>query len=184
MKKEAVGLIEMNSIASGILVTDVVLDTAEVEIVLSRTICSGKYLVVFSGSVAAVQSAVDAGREAAEGGVIDFMVIANVHPAVFPAIAGANTQVVDLDALGVVESFSVGSLIEAADAIAKAAAVDLLEIRLAMALGGKAFVTFTGDVSSVTEAAEVGASVIAAIGFLVNKVVIPAPHPQLYKDYL
>ena len=184
MNREAVGLIELNSIASGILVTDVVLDTADVEIVLSRTICSGKYIVVFTGSVAAVQAAVESGMEEAEGGVIDSMVIPNVHESIFPAIAGANPRVDELDALGVVESFSVGSLIEAADAIAKAAQVELLEIRLAMALGGKAFVSLTGDVSSVREAVEVGAGVIARKGLLVNKVVIPAPHPQLYKDYL
>ena len=44
-------------------------------------------------------------------------------------------------ALGILESFNVATLLQAADAARKAANVTLLEIRLAMALGGKAFVT-------------------------------------------
>jgi len=43
----------------------------------------------------------------------------------------------------------VATLLQAADAAAKRAPVQLLEIRLAMALGGKAFVIMTGDVASV-----------------------------------
>ncbi len=73
----------------------------------------------------------------------------------FPAIAGG-TKVEALNALGIVESFSVASLIEGADAAVKAANVELIEIRLAMALGGKAFVTLTGDVAAVQSAVDAG----------------------------
>ena len=61
-----------------------------------------------------------------------------------------------LEALGIVESFSVASLIEGADAAVKAANVQLIEIRLAMALGGKAFVTLTGNVAAVQSAVDAG----------------------------
>jgi microcompartment protein CcmL/EutN len=184
MQMRAVGLIELNSIASGIDVSDVMLKAADVELVLARTICSGKYLVIIGGSVASVRASVESGLSRWEGAVIDSMVIPNVHPSVFPAISGANIEAKELRALGVIESFSVGSLIEAADAAAKTAAVDLLEIRLAMALGGKAFVTLTGDVSAVRAAVDAGAARVAEKGLLVNKVVIPAPSKQLYKDYI
>ena len=80
-----------------------------------------------------------------------------------------------LDALGIVESFSVASLIEGADAAVKAANVQLIEIRLAMALGGKAFVTLTGNVAAVQSAVDAGAQVVGQKGMLVNKVVIPHP---------
>lgn len=179
----AVGLIELNSIASGIDVADTMLKSAHVELILARTICSGKYLVIVGGEVAAVRSSVDAGTERWPGAVIDFLVIANVHPSLFPAIAGSNT-VDKPGALGVIESFSVGSLIEAADTAVKAAAVELVEIRLAMALGGKAFATLTGDVSSVRAAVDAGAAQVAQKGLLVNSVVIPAPDDRLYKDYI
>ena len=85
-------------------------------------------------------------------------------------------------ALGILEAFSVASLIEGADAAAKAATVTLLEIRLAMALGGKAFATMTGDVASVQAAVDAGRQVIEQMGLLVNAVVIPRPHPDVYHE--
>jgi microcompartment protein CcmL/EutN len=87
-----------------------------------------------------------------------------------------------LEALGIVESFSVASLIEAADAAVKTARVQLIEIRLAMALGGKAFVTMTGDVASVKSAVDAAATVCSERGLLVNKVVIPNPRKELLKE--
>jgi microcompartment protein CcmL/EutN len=108
-------------------------------------------------------------------------VIPNVHESVFPAIGGA-ARVEHLEALGILESFSVASLIEGADAAVKSANVRLIELRLAMALGGKAFVTLTGSVAAVTSAIDAGARAIAQKGLLVNKVVIPSPRPELLGD--
>ena len=122
-----------------------------------------------------------AGSQAGGFSVIDTFVIPNVHESVFPAISGT-AEVERLEALGIIESFSVASLIEGADAAAKAANVQLIEIRLAMALGGKAFVTLTGSVSAVRSAVDAGARAIAEKGLLVNKVVIPNPRPELLRD--
>ncbi len=181
MEKNAIGLIELSSIAAGYLVTDAMLKAAETELILSRSICSGKYMVLIGGDVAAVAASVEAGGIAGRGSVIDAFIIPNVHASVFPAIAGtSNVQV--LEALGIVESFSVASLIEAADAAAKAATVQLIELRLAMALGGKAFVTLTGDVAAVQAAVDAAGAVIAEKGLLVNKVVIPHPRKELLSE--
>ena len=89
-----------------------------------------------------------------------------------------------LAALGILESFSVASLIEGADAAVKAANVQLIEIRLAMALGGKAFVTLTGNVAAVESAIDAGAQVVGQKGMLVNKVVIPSPRPELLNEMI
>jgi len=96
---------------------------------------------------------------------------------------------VDLDlretkALGIVETFSASSIIEVADAAAKAANVTLFRIHLAMAIGGKGFVLMTGDVASVQAAVDAGAKVAGAEGMLVSKVVIPAPRPELFRESL
>jgi microcompartment protein CcmL/EutN len=181
MQKNSIGLIELTSIAAGYQVADAMLKAADVEIVLSRTICSGKYMVMIGGDVAAVSASVQAGGVAGRGSIIDVFIIPNVHPSVFPAIAG-NSQVQMLSALGIVESFSVASLIEAADAAVKAASVQLIEVRLAMALGGKAFMTLTGDVAAVQAAVDAGAAVVSQKGLLVNKVVIPHPRKELLSD--
>jgi len=183
MAKNSIGLIELGSIAAGFQAADAMLKAADVELVLARTICSGKYMVLVRGDVAAVSAAVDAGLVAGDFAVIDSFVIPNLHETIFPAIAGT-TKVEALEALGILEAFSVASLIEGADAAVKAANVQLIELRLAMALGGKAFVTLTGSVAAVQSAVDAGAQAIARKGLLVNKVVIPSPRPELLSEMI
>jgi microcompartment protein CcmL/EutN len=183
MAKNSIGLIELTSIAAGFQACDAMLKAAEVDLLLSRSICSGKYMVMVRGEVGAVQAAVSAGVSQGNFSIIDSFVIPNLHEQVFPAIAGSS-KVEAMNALGIVESFSVASLIEGADAAVKAAAVTLIEIRLAMALGGKAFVTMTGDVAAVQAAVEAGAQIVGQKGMLVNKVVIPSPRPELLTEMI
>src|SRR5512133_9272 len=175
MIEKSIGLIELSSVAAGFQVADTMLKAGDVRLLLSRAICSGKYMVLIGGETAAVEAAVESGAEAAAGCLIDSFVIPNVHPDVIVALG--RTQPVQPDgALGILESFNVATMIEAADAAAKSAAVTLLELRLAMALGGKAFCTMTGDVGSVQTAVAAGRKVIADAGVLVNAVVISRPH--------
>jgi len=183
MAKNSIGLIELTSIASGFLVCDTMLKAADVDLLLSRSICSGKYMVMVRGEVGAVEASVSAGVAGARFSVIDSFVIPNLHEHVFPAISGGS-KVEALEALGILESFSVASLIEGADAAVKAANVQLIEIRLAMALGGKAFVTLTGDVAAVESAIAAGAQIVGQKGMLVNKVVIPRPRPELLNEMI
>ena len=183
MANNSIGLIELTSVAAGFQVSDTMLKAAAVELLLARSICSGKYMVMVRGEVGAVEASVSAGVSAGNFSVIDSFVIPNLHESVFPAIGGS-VKVEELEALGIVESFSVASLIEAADAAVKTADVQLIEIRLAMALGGKAFLTLTGDVAAVQSAVEAGAQVVGQKGMLVNKVVIPHPRPELLNEMI
>jgi microcompartment protein CcmL/EutN len=84
----------------------------------------------------------------------------------------------------VIETFSAASIISVADACIKAADVTLLRIHLAMALGGKGFLLMAGDVSSVQAAVAAGAKVAGEDGMLVGKGVIPAPSPELFRDFI
>jgi microcompartment protein CcmL/EutN len=183
MARNSIGLIELGSIAAGYEVTDAMLKAADVELLLARSICSGKYMVMVRGDVAAVEASIEAGSRAGSFSLVDRFVIPNLHESVFPALSGT-ARVETLEALGILESFSVASLIEGADAAAKAAAVRLIEIRLAMALGGKAFATLTGSVAAVRSAVEAGAQVIGRKGLLVNKVVIAQPRPELLSEMI
>jgi len=179
----SLGLIELTSIAAGMQAADIMLKTSEVELILSRTICSGKYIVLIGGEVAAVQSSVDAAVKGLDFAIIDTFVIPNVHPDIFPALSG-HSNITELESLGIIESFSVASLIEGADAAVKSASVKIIEIRLAMALGGKAFCTITGEVAAVTSAVESGAKLISDRGLLVNKVVIAHPRKELLSEMI
>lgn len=178
---KAIGLIELSSIASGMQATDTMLKASSVDLILARTICAGKYMVLIGGDVSSIEAAVSTASRLSEGSVIDTFVIPNVHPDIFPALNGTNVPP-RLEALGILEAFSVASLIEGADVACKAADVQLIEMRLAMALGGKAFCTLTGDVAAVNAAVEAGAQNIGEKGLLVNKVVIPNARPELLDE--
>jgi microcompartment protein CcmL/EutN len=179
----SLGLVELSSIARGIETIDRMLKAAEVELVLARTICSGKYIVLIAGDLHMVEASVEAGREVAAECMIDSFIIQNVHPDVFPALSSTVVPQ-NQEALGILESFSVAALIESIDRVAKAAMVEMVECRLAMALGGKAFLVFTGDVEAVKASVEAGAEVIIERGLLVNKIVIPDPRPELFETLL
>ncbi len=183
MELNSLGLVEMSSIAAGMEAADIMLKTSEVELIISRSICSGKYMVLIGGDVAAVQTAVETASQTIDYALIDTFVIPNVHKDIFPALSG-HTDVKELQSLGILESFSVASLIEGADAAVKSASVQLLEIRLAMALGGKAFCTITGDVAAVQSAVDTGAKLISEKGLLVNKVVIAQPRKELLSELI
>jgi microcompartment protein CcmL/EutN len=183
MAKNSIGLIELTSVAAGFETADAMLKAADVELVLSRSICSGKYMVMVRGDAASVEAAVAAGIQAARFAIVDSFVIPNLHEDIFPALSGA-TKAETLESLGIVESFSVAALIEGADAAVKTANVTLIEIRLAMALGGKAFVTLTGNVAAVQAAVDAAAQVIGQKGMLVNKVVIAHPRAELLNEMI
>lgn len=184
MIEKSLGLIELSSVAAGFVVADTMLKAGNVRLLLSRSICSGKYMVLIGGDAAAIAAAVEAGVEAAHGCLIDHFTVPSVHEDVVQALGRSTPPPEPTGALGIMESFNVTTLLQAADAAAKSAAVTLLEIRLAMALGGKAFVTLTGDVGSVQAAVAAGRQVLADSGTLVNAAVISRPHPDVYREII
>jgi microcompartment protein CcmL/EutN len=181
----SIGLIELSSVATGFVVEDLMLKAGSVQLLMARSICSGKFLIVVSGDVTSVQAALLAGATAAGASLIERRQIARVHPTVLQAIS----QTVDippsqLKSIGVIETFSAASIIEVADAAVKSAAVTLMKVHLAMALGGKGFVVMAGDVASVQAAVAAGCKAAAEDGMLVGKGVIAAPSPEMFREYI
>jgi microcompartment protein CcmL/EutN len=183
ISRNAIGVIELSSISIGYLVTDTMLKTAAVELILSRTVCPGKFLAMVWGDVAAVEASVEAGIRAGQGYLVNDLVIPNLHEQIYPAMT-ATVQINETGALGVIETFDIVSTILAADASAKAAAVTLCEIRIAMAIGGKAFYTLTGDVAAVEAAIQAGLVSLQEKGLVVNSVIIPRPRPELFQEFI
>lgn len=175
---QAIGMVEFTSIARGIYAADQMVKTSDVEIVTAGSSCPGKYIAIVQGDVAAVQDSVSVGERFAEEFLVDSIVIPNVNPAVFPAITGA-TMPDEIQALGIIESFSLSTMVIAADAILKSAELQPLELRLGNGLGGKSFFTFTGDVAAVETGVEVGKAIAEEKGLLVNAEVIPSPSDRL-----
>ena len=178
---DALGMVEVNSIAAGMEVSDAMLKAANVRLVGAQPVCAGKYITLVQGDVAAVKSSVDAGVSVAGNYHVDSFIIPNLHEQIFKALACA-TALERTDAIGTIETYSLATCIEAADTAVKSANIELIEIRLGRGLGGKSFVTMTGDVSAVKFAVENAVKSLGSGGMLLKTSVIPSPHPDLIKS--
>jgi len=180
---ETVGLLEFSSIAKGIEAADAGLKAAHVELVFSKTVCPGKYNLLYTGEVSAVKAALEAGEQVGGIYLVDSVLIPRVHPQVISSIYQATEP--DLHgAVGIIEFYSVAGAVYAADAAVKAAEVTLLDIRLGIGIGGKSVVILMGEVAAVTEAVHAGCAVGIDKGMLVSKVVIPNPRPEILGSLL
>ncbi|MBI4957889.1 MAG: BMC domain-containing protein [Desulfovibrio sp.] len=175
---QAVGMIEFNSIAAGIEAADAMLKAARVSPLIMKTICPGKFVAAVHSDVASAKAAVGAGLACGADTVVDHFLIPNISQSVISALSCA-VEHVRGSAVGVIETFSAASSIVAADVAVKTAEVDLIEVRLAMGLGGKAICLMAGDVAAVQASVSAGAAAVAESGLLVRKVVIPGMTPEL-----
>jgi len=55
----SIGLLELTSVAVGHVALDAMLKAASVEVLLARSICSGKYLIAVAGDAASTAAAVE-----------------------------------------------------------------------------------------------------------------------------
>ena len=86
-----------------------------------------------------------------------------------------------MSALGMIETRGHTGIVEATDAMLKAASVDLVK---AIPIGG-AYVTVMvrGDVGSVKAAVDAGADAAGRVGELISAHVIARPHEQLVESF-
>lgn len=180
---KAIGMVEFKTVASGITAADAMVKTAEVEIVEAQTVCPGKYIAIVSGDLSAVKAAVDAAAELCPEHLIDRFVLGNPHEDIFPAIYGT-ANVEKINALGIFETYDAASIIVAADAAAKTAIVDLIELRIAKGMCGKSFMLITGEVSAVAAAIERAKLEIGAEGMYLDSSVIAHPDKQMVTSIL
>jgi microcompartment protein CcmL/EutN len=177
MKEPAIGIIELSSLALGTVVSDAMAKRAPIKVLESHPICPGKFLILVSGEVDDVKEAMGAGEHYASYTMTDSTIIENLHEQVLPAIQGAN-PVPEILSVGLLETWVAPSCVIAADAACKAAEIRLIEVRLANGMGGKAYMTLTGELHEV-EAAMAAAVEAVKSGQLIRKEIIPAPHEHV-----
>ena len=163
---KALGMVEYTTVSSGMQAADLIVKTAEVEILEASTVCPGKYLVTFAGDLSAVRASIDACRKKLPSRLIDSFVLGNPHDDVIPAICGA-TDVSEVEALGVFETYSAASAVVAADNTVKTSMVKLI-----------------GDVAAVTAAIERAKRDCGDTGMFLDSAVIPRPAKDLWKNIL
>lgn len=180
---KAIGMIEFKTVASGITAADAMVKTAQVDIVEAQTVCPGKYIAIVTGDLSAVKAAVDAAKVQYPEHLIDSFVLGNPHEDIFPAIYGAS-NVEEVSALGILETYDAASIIVAADMAAKTSIVQLIELRIAKGMCGKSYMLLTGEVSAVDAAIEKAKAAIADDGMFLDSSVIAHPDKQMIQSIL
>ncbi len=176
----ALGMLEIASVAQGYEAADRVVKASSVELVVCLPVTPGKFLVLFSGEVAEVTSSLSEGaRGLADNLLVDQLFLPHPDPRLAVAISGTRVPQ-ERDTLGVVEAKTVATLLVAADVGVKMADVELVAVRFAMRLGGKAFCLFAGEVSQVRAAVTGAAGHAAQSEQLVSHAVIPSAHSSLW----
>lgn len=176
--RPCVALLETATVARGLEAADAILWRADVSMLFCEPVSPGRFVSLFTGEVDEVRSSLARGLEVAGDDLTDEFLIPNLETSVFDALRGRFSPA-PLDAVGVIETSTVASAVLAADVACKTATVAPIELRLANALGGKAFVTLAGQVGDVRAGIAAGAALAAARGQLVRDVVIAGPHPEL-----
>ncbi len=182
MKKyPAIALIEFSSIATGVIAGDAMVKKAPISMLKTGTVSRGKYLVLIGGSTASVEESFKEGLNVGASAIVDKVFLPDVHPQVLSAMLGDRKKVI-YESFGVIETTSIAATIEAADAGIKGAVVDIIEIRMGDALGGKAFVMMNGKVEDVEAAVEIGMNAITNKALWRNKIIVPSLHREMAKQ--
>lgn len=183
MELTVLGVLEFNSIATGIKSLDAMAKAATIRIIDAKPVCPGKYIIIIAGAVADVDAALTAGKKAGEARIVDELFLTQLHPQIIPAIVGSGSCST-WDAIAVLEALSVTASIEAGDIACKRARIIIPEIRLAVGLGGKSYVKMVGEISEIEAGMEAALESIHKKGLLCSSVIIPNPDPSIREFFL
>ncbi len=180
---KALGMVEYKTVSTGILAADLVLKTADVNVIEAQTVCPGKYIIIFEGDISAVKASIDAATTRYPDELIDSFLLGNPHEGIFPAIYGT-AEIQNKNALGVLETFDAAAIFVAADEAAKTSEVDLIEIRVARGMCGKSYVFLTGEIAAVEAAITRAKNAVSETGMYLDSSVVASPDAKLWDTIL
>ena len=174
----ALALLEFETIAAGILASDVMVKRAPIALLRCGTIHPGRFLILIGGSVASTEEAFMVGVQLGKTkrSLTGSVFLGDVHPVLHDAVLGARRDLTG-DALAVVETRSSPALLAAVDAAVKSTPVVLSEVRLADDLGGHAVALMSGDLTDAETA--LGICADRAGDQLLARTLLPRLDPDL-----
>jgi microcompartment protein CcmL/EutN len=178
----ALGVLEIGTIARGVVAADAALKRAPAVLLSSRAVSGGKHLVMLEGGVAEVGEAMAAGVLVAGEHLLDRVELPAADDQVWPMLGAPVSPPdwsadPDAEAVAIIETRTVCAAIAAADAACKAADVVVRDVRFAIDLAGKAYFTLTGALPSIQAAADAARE--AAGARVAGLEVIAQPSPDL-----
>lgn len=181
---KSIAVVEYRSVALGMQAADAMLKTANVDLIFAKTMCPGKYVVLLTGSLGAITAAVEKGKsEPYQHILVDDCILGNPHPSIFEGLY-CSADVGEIEAVGIMETYSVASIFQVADDVVKTTPVTILEIRIAKGISGKAYVIFSGELTAVQASIEKASVAVSEKGLLLSTAVIPRPDPRLWQEMI
>lgn len=152
----ALAMLDIGDIPPGLRALDALAKEAEVSVISAGTIQRGHYLILFGGEVEPVEMSFRRALDLAGEAVEDAVLLPHAEERIVPSMMGGLIRwPAPGDTLGVVQTGSPPTMLAAVDAALKGAEVQLVELRVADGLGGKAIANLWGELVDVQ----------AAIGF-------------------
>ena len=176
--ESCLGMLEVGMVPRGLRTLDVLVKEAPVKVLRARPVSPAHYVILFEGEVESVRRAIHAGSDVAGDHLVASLTLPSPHFQIGEVLEGVR-KVDVVNALGVLQTSNLPTAIIAADGAAKTGEVELIELRLGMGLGGSAFFTLTGEVSSVEAAILRARSLAEANEALVDSNVIASPGPDV-----
>lgn len=152
----ALALLEFESVAGGVRVTDAMVKCSPIALLRCGTIHPGRFLALVGGSVASTEEAYRIGVDRGESDrtLRDSVLLSDVHPALHDAVLGVRRKLAG-DALLVVETTASPALLAAVDAAVKGTPIAVGEVRLADDLGGRAVAFLSGSLTDLDAGHEI-----------------------------
>ncbi len=177
----ALALVEVRSIARGLVVTDAIVKKASVELLRASPISPGRYITLFWGPVGEVEEASREGIARSGDFLVDHLLLPGAHPLLRDTLLGISQQAL-VDSLVIVETSTIASALWSLDAALKRAGVGILELRLGAGIEGKGYYVLSGPLPDVQAAAERAQAVLTP-QHCINVEVVPAPAPD-FADFV
>jgi len=175
---DALALLELDSVASGLAAVDTLVKRAPVEVLEANLVEPGRFLILIAGGVAEVEESVGAVAGDHSAALQATMLLPMVHAGLLAGLHGAEHTEAP-DTIGVVEGTDVAGTLAAADRSLKDADVVLAGVRLSIGLGGRAYYVVSGAQNNVEAALDVGRAILEERGTLHRIECIPRPHREM-----
>ena len=160
-------MLDVDDIPRGFAALDLLVKEAEVVVYSAGTVQSGRYLILFGGPVAAVEMSFDRAISVVGGAaraLVDAVLLpyaeARIAPAVLQGAQRWPSSEIQGDTLGVFQCGSSPTMLRCVDAALKGALVELIQLRVAEGLGGRAIATLWGETHDVEAAIELAERVL------------------------
>lgn len=172
-KNKAIAMIELCSIAQGIVACDVALKKSSVTLVWSQAFQPGKYAFLIQGGEEEVKDAIQAAQTTSGAFLIDSLVLTQPHEQIYPLLEIDHIKITEnsvakskerenffanpqKETLGIIETYGLVANLRAADAALKESDIQGLELSFSPLLGGKGCFVFCGKLEAVQASLQKG----------------------------